>query len=137
MSSPQDEVKIERIVQKAISSLMEKILFPIMFCLGAYLIYMSRTIEEFWPSLYLNLGSNLVVFVFLFWAFQYFTGKQPGDRHKESYEQYRNVIDVQQQNPDYSDLISEKKSRARKKASMPVDAKEAPILPDNNSNSPE
>lgn len=109
MHSPRhDQDKLEKVIHKVIRSYIEKVLFPIVFGIGVYLLYLSRSIQDFWPSLYLNLGSNLVVFVFLFWAFQYFTGRQPGTTDQESYDQFRNIIDQPQASADYGDIVSNK-----------------------------
>lgn len=130
MNSPQHEQeKLEKAIHRVLGYYIERVLFPLVLCLGAFLIYLSRTIENFWPSLYLNIGSNLVVFVFLFWAFQYFTGKQPGDKQQESYERYRNVIDTPQTTIDYSDIVSEKPARPRKRPSNGVTQTKVATLP--------
>lgn len=71
---------IRRIVREEIGRSKEREVFFISFILGVFMVLGAAfVVGDFWKDLLLNIGSNMVVFVLIYWTFQYFTGRQPGN----------------------------------------------------------
>lgn len=74
----EDLEAIRRIVRDEMNRRSEKNIFFIIFITGIIMIVLAKFLEDaYWQSLLLDLGSSLTSFVFLFWIFQYFLGRQP------------------------------------------------------------
>jgi len=110
MRSHNQSQDVEIVVKKVISGYLEKFLLFVLIVSGLVLIYFAKDASDFIPSLLLNLGSNIVVFVSVYWIFQYFTGRQPGE-NSENYEKYRNIFDGTVIPQDYQDIGKTKRSR--------------------------
>ena len=110
MRSHNQSQDVEIVVKKVISGYLEKFLLFVLIVSGLVLIYFAKDASDFIPSLLLNLGSNIVVFVSVYWIFQYFIGRQPGE-NSENYEKYRNIFDGTVIPQDYQDIGKTKRSR--------------------------
>jgi len=111
MRSHNQSQDVEMVVKKVISGYLEKFLLFVLIVSGLVLIYFAKDASDFIPSLLLNLGSNIVVFVSVYWIFQYFIGRQPGGKDSENYENYRNIFDSKVITQDYQDIGKTKRSR--------------------------
>jgi|YNPMSStandDraft_1061717.scaffolds.fasta_scaffold73167_2 MFS superfamily sulfate permease-like transporter len=102
---------VEVAVKKVINDYLEKFLLVVLIVSGIVLIYFAKDLSDFIPSLLLNIGSNIVVFVSVYWIFQYFIGRQPGSRDGENYENYRNIFDSEATHQNYQGIGKLKRSR--------------------------
>lgn len=85
---------IRQIIRQELNRHHERVVFVIVFIVGIGLLTASAfVLDGYWQSLLLNIGSNFVVFVFLFWVFQYFTGKQPGSDQDAAPPELYHILD--------------------------------------------
>lgn len=79
-----DSIEYRYIVRNEFNRLfnrfIEKVIFTTILIMGLIMIIVAKFLEDgYWQSLLLDLGSSFASFVFLFWIFQYFLGRQPGN----------------------------------------------------------
>jgi hypothetical protein len=100
----------------------EAFVFVVVFLGGSLSLYFAyRTDSTFWQTFLLSLAANLIVFVLLFWIFQYFLGRQPGSEVINDFP-YRNALIIDQNaemtesshvSPEYA---SHRKARQRQRS---------------------
>lgn len=77
----------------------EKIVFISLVCLGGIFTGAAWAVTDLLAqSLFLNIGSNIIVFVFLFAIFQLFVGRQPGNMENEQLLTLKGVLDYGETN---------------------------------------
>lgn len=116
---------VRQTLREEIARFLERFLFTFVILLGCGVIYLARIqTETFWQSLFLNIGSSLVVFVFVFWVFQYFTGRQPGSDVNLPSEYYNVLIEQPETIPNEdkgsSTRLANRRKRSRKRGNGPT-----------------
>lgn len=106
------------LIREEIRRFIEPFLFVIVLLIALALIFYGKQfVDSYWQALSLNIGSNLLVFVLLFWAFQYLLGKQPGDHKAEyidnSYRGIRGILDAEAKPINNEELGSVKPAKPR------------------------